>query len=430
MPQLSKKLNIFYGAIHGTYWMYFGVLGSFASVFLLAKGYSNSQIGIILAVAYILATVVQPFLAELADRGKKGAIFGIIEGITGLNLVFSTLMIFLPGQSMLLTISFVLCYALMMANQPFVNAVNGRLEETGVRIAFGTCRSFGSLAYSLLCYFLGIVVEKRGPDFLPIFGNLMLVLVMLVVYSTYRSYKGAIGRGSKPTSSGNNSTSASVPGSVANSAADAPDRTVDNKTEAEVISLKDFVKSNKLFFVMSLGIMGLYFANAVPNTYIAQISGAVGGDSSDVGKILALLAITEIPTLVLFDKLYQRFRTSSMLKVASVAYVLWIGAHMMAKSVGMLLGAQFLYFMAFPLFLPAMVRFIDDNMRPGEAVKGQTLFTVMINIGNMASSIIGGIILDVAGPKSLLIVATGMATFGAMMIILMVDKAGQSKSKN
>ena len=52
---MEKRLNIKYGCIHGTYWMYFGVVGSFASAFLLAKGYSNAEIGLILAVGNILA---------------------------------------------------------------------------------------------------------------------------------------------------------------------------------------------------------------------------------------------------------------------------------------------------------------------------------------------------------------------------------------
>ena len=47
---MEKRLNCSYAAIQGSYWMVYAVVGSFASVFLLARGYSNSEIGVILAV--------------------------------------------------------------------------------------------------------------------------------------------------------------------------------------------------------------------------------------------------------------------------------------------------------------------------------------------------------------------------------------------
>ena len=49
---MGKLLNFEYACIQGAFWMFYGVVGSFASVFLLARGYSNSEIGIVLAVGY------------------------------------------------------------------------------------------------------------------------------------------------------------------------------------------------------------------------------------------------------------------------------------------------------------------------------------------------------------------------------------------
>ena len=51
----SLKLNAEYASTHGAYWMIYGITGSFASVFMLAKGYSNMHIGITMAAANLLA---------------------------------------------------------------------------------------------------------------------------------------------------------------------------------------------------------------------------------------------------------------------------------------------------------------------------------------------------------------------------------------
>ncbi|MCE2604310.1 hypothetical protein LH384_35040, partial [Pseudomonas aeruginosa] len=62
--------------------MFYGVASSFASVFLLARGYSSSQIGVTLAAANILAVVLQPMVADLADRIKRLSLIGITEILT------------------------------------------------------------------------------------------------------------------------------------------------------------------------------------------------------------------------------------------------------------------------------------------------------------------------------------------------------------
>lgn len=55
---MKRLLNFDYACIHGTYWMFYGVVSSFASVFLLANDFTNSEIGIVLAAANILAVIL------------------------------------------------------------------------------------------------------------------------------------------------------------------------------------------------------------------------------------------------------------------------------------------------------------------------------------------------------------------------------------
>ena len=76
---MEKILNVEYASIHGTYWMYYGVICSFASVFLLATGYSNSEIGLILAIGNVAAVILQPIVADFADRSKKLSLIGISQ---------------------------------------------------------------------------------------------------------------------------------------------------------------------------------------------------------------------------------------------------------------------------------------------------------------------------------------------------------------
>ena len=55
-----------YAALQSSYWSAFCLVINFVSVFLLAHGLTNAQIGVLMAVASAVATVVQPIVAALA----------------------------------------------------------------------------------------------------------------------------------------------------------------------------------------------------------------------------------------------------------------------------------------------------------------------------------------------------------------------------
>ena len=55
--------------------------------------------------------------------------------------------------------------------------------------------------------------------------------------------------------------------------------------------------------------MCFYFSHLVINNFIYQITVNVGGNESDTGGILALAAIVELPAMIFFTQLKERFST-------------------------------------------------------------------------------------------------------------------------
>ena len=198
------------------------------------------------------------------------------------------------------------------------------------------------------------------------------------------------------------------------------------RTEAleqdEKITLVQFIRGNKLFFAVNIGVLGLYFSNSVLNNYMMQIVSAVGGDSEDMGRILSVMAFLEIPTMVFFDALRKRFSCQLMLKVAAVGFTVKIFLCHIAGSVAMLYAAMGLQLVSFALFLPAMVHFIDEIMRKGEAVKGQALFTTMVTVTTIFASLLGGLILDMSDAGMLTLASTVLTAAGAAIVIAVVDR--------
>ena len=252
---------------------------------------------------------------------------------------------------------------------------------------------------------LGVLVARFGIEVLPISAEIVMAMMAISLLMTKRQYDKTKNCGKREA---------------------AEETAAENLTEmveiAEDINLLEFIRRNKLFFIANIGVIGLYFSNSVMNNYLMQIVTEVGGNSADMGRILSLMAFLEIPTLVFFDKLRAKFTCQFMLKVAAIGFTIKILMCHIAASVSMILAAQVFQLIAFGLFLPAMVHFIDEIMSKGEAVKGQSVFTMMVTITTMLSSLAGGAILDISGAKMLTLVSLIITAAGAVIILATVDR--------
>ena len=405
---MGKLLNIKYGCIHGTYWMYYGVAGSFASAFLLARGYSNAEIGIILAVGNILAVFLQPLIADLADRSKKLSLVGVTQISTVLLMVLTLMLFVMKQKSAALWVVYMFIMAWMTTLQPLFNSLAFKLEETGVHINFGACRSVGSLAYAVLCAFLGTLVEAKGVGVLPLSGEIVLLMLLASIWVTKTQFDRMVGE-----KTGKQAVS------VLGECGQVP---VADAEEAEEINLALFVKRNKLFVVLNLAVIGVFFSNSILNNFMLQVVEGVGGTSEDMGRIFSVMAFLEIPALFFFDKIKERFSCQLILKFAAICFTLKVLLIYLAESVTMIYVAHLLQTLSFGLFLPAMVSFIGEVMAKGEAVKGQALYTVMTTASSMLASVLGGIMLDVSGPGFMLLVSTIVTGLGALVLVLIVDR--------
>ncbi len=497
---MKKILNVEYVCIQGTYWMYFGAICNFASVFLLAKGYSNSEIGITLAVSNVLAVVLQPVIADLADRARRFSLIAITEIITVMMMAATAWLLVINGKTMALTVIFVLLIAWHMVLQPLFNSLAFRLSEAGTPVNFGFARSMGSLLYAIFTAIFGVVVERCGILSIPVTGEAVLVMLLVSLALAKRSfdrakraedrvsghgeegcvqagdrnaeaygrwaetddcYDQADGRSgavvARTTAGGGvlpeaaalrdagEQNASIVPKSVAaddvmletsNIAADtaAPDCGKSDSDKLDCgeppISLLQFTKRHRYFFLVNLGVLGLYFGNAVFNNYMAQIVDSVGGGSGDMGIIFCISALCEIPFMASISLLRKKFSCQLLLKAASIGFLLKTGACALASSVQMVIAAHLFQLIGFGLFLPAMVLFIDETMRRAEAVKGQALFTTMVAVATVFSSLAGGMILDLSGAKALLAIATVVTAAGAAIIIATIDKVKKKGAEN
>ena len=191
------------------------------------------------------------------------------------------------------------------------------------------------------------------------------------------------------------------------------------------ITMKEFMLRHKLFLVIMFGVFLMFYHHQVINYYMLQVFQNVGGDSTDMGLYGSLMTITEVPALMFFTPLNKKFKTNTLLKVGIVGLMLrGIFMYTATSPLGIQLSLIVNPF-GFSLFLAAIVKYISEIMDEREAVRGQSLYVVVITASAVVASFTGGIILDVWGASKMLLLCMILCIVGAAISFRLVDDAAQ-----
>lgn len=176
----SKNLTAPYAAIQGLYWMYFAAIMSFSGFYLLSGGFTNTQIGIIAALAGILSAFLQPVLAGYADQPQSPSLKKLIQLMYILQLILGIGLFF--SHSLILTgLLYGSSIALLQLLTPFINSLGMESINQGHALNFGLARGMGSVAYACICYILGLITVKSGPFSIPASVTLLTLLTLGVL---------------------------------------------------------------------------------------------------------------------------------------------------------------------------------------------------------------------------------------------------------
>ena len=118
------NLTLRYSFIQGFYWMNFSAIMGFASLYLLDSGFSNTEIGMIMAVAGIISAILQPIIAGYADHPSSPSLKKIVLTLTLIQMILGVLMLLSFRKSILFTgILYGSTITLLQLLNPFINSL-------------------------------------------------------------------------------------------------------------------------------------------------------------------------------------------------------------------------------------------------------------------------------------------------------------------
>ena len=416
---MQRKLNIDFSIIQATFWMLYSTAGIFVSVFMLDKGYTNSTIGLVIALGSVLAIFLETGVANITDKIKKITNITVMKCLIAVMYVLVIAILLIGEKSLALTIAYIALIIGHTTMHPFVNALSFYLSEGGHNVSYGLGRSMGSLAGGTLAFVMGYLVSWFSPNMIMYMGLVNLTIMTIAVFITEKHYKQITQGGA--VSVGAAGTSVEVgDGTLPSNGADVSGAPVE--AEPEAIGLAEFIQRNKLFMIMSLGIVLLFFGNVVVENFTIQIVENIGGNTEQMGFVIFLLSIFEMPAMLGFNKLKEKFSYVFLLRVAAVFFSLKIIMMFMANNMLMIYLAQLNQVLGYGLLFPALVSFIDHIMDKREAVRGQAVFTVALTVGNVIGSVLGGIILDAYSVTALLGISSILSVIGSLIIMALINK--------
>ena len=381
-----------YILLNATYFAAFCTIHACAAVYLLEQGFSNAEVGVLLAVANIVSAVVQPIAADIIDRPgwlTNRRFIMICVAIIGIG---SLLLMFLHSSKIAVFIIYALIYMIQFAYQPVMTALCFEYQKAGADIMYGLARGLGSASFAVTSAIIGKAVEKNGVSLLLIV-NIVAMLFSTVLIFFFKKPENAA------SSDPENSPKAKDNGGMA-----------------------AFIRKYPAYMLFLVGTICFFFAHNMINDFMIQIIRNLGGGEAQLGYANFLQAILELPVMALIGIVLKKIAPQKLMVFSGAAFLVKILILLFAANMATMYISQSFQLFAYAVFIPASAYYVSNTMEEADQVKGQAFITSAITMGGVFSNLISGFILDHLGMKSMLVTGSVVCAIGVVIAFAAMTK--------
>jgi len=385
---LTKKVNLQFAAIQGSFWISFLPLGGFAVVLLQSKNFTDSEIGIILAMQSIASIIAQPLISTFAGKHPRIPLKNIVAAMLLFGAAISSVFFFLPHLFLPAVLIFMVIGMTEYSAPAFINAIAMQLTNAGVKINYGVSRGIGSLSFALAGVLLGKLVDISGTDMIIPFSVILVLITCVLIWRMYAPpYK------------------------------EQPAVDIASPAQIPQTNIWTFLRRNKVYTGFCIASSFIFACHACVSNFLPNITDSLGGSITDQGIIRGISAAFELPIMIIYSILARRISSHKLLTISAFSFFLKSLATMFVPSISLLFLVQAFQMPAFGLYTPAAVHFSDHSVTDADRVRAQAISMVAgIGIGNVFGNLGGGFILDKWGLPSMLFVATILGFIGFIIM--------------
>ena len=386
-----KLWTLRYTLINVLYFVAFCTIHAYAAVFMLDKGFNNTQVGLALALSNILSVIGQPLVAGIIDKGKFLTNRLTVMFSSLFLLLGSIFLIFVNTEKVPIFVVFVLMYTVQFVYMPMMIAMNFEYAKAGCNINFGLARGLGSAGFAVTSFFLGKAVENFGTNVILYVTIVAMAIMVLHVFF----FK-------KPKTEETSEVSEII------------------KEEKGSGGFISFIKKYPFFIVFLIGTACCFFAHNMINDFMIQIIRSLGGNETQLGYATFLQAILELPVMALIGYVLKKISERHMLVFSAVSFFIKTAILIFATSmIGMYVSQSFQMF-AYAVFIPVAAYFADNVMMENDKVKGQAFINSAITLGGVFSNLICGKLLDAFGVKTMILTGVAVCLVGVVIVVIAI----------
>ena len=374
-----------YAAVNFTFYITLTFAG-YITVFLQSIGFDPRQVGIITAFSSIIGIFASPFWGMLSDKiqsTKKviitaltlGAImFALIPWIGGINFLgISVLFILIP-----IAISFRTPLMSLVDNWVIRNSSTEKLN-------YGALRAYGALSFALASLALGYIIPIIGVQFVFIASVLFTIPPLLLIIYIKDS----------------NNTQSDVKRSL-------------TFKEMNISQLfKNYYLATYILFSIFLRIP--FQASMIFMPFLIY---DIGGDISQLGLMMGIRALLEIPMMILLKPLRQRFPLYILIIAATVIFAIECILYSIATSFGMLLSISMLQGIGNGLLIPAGATYVFSLAPEHLKATAQTALASTSAIAGIVGGLLGGTLIVLFDIKQFYFIIAIMLIAALILFVL------------
>ncbi len=394
----KDSLTLPYSLVQATVCMCFCVAISFSATHMQEMGFSNTELGIVIAAGNLFGSLLGPALASLSEKNPRFETAALNLPLFALRALFLFGLIFIPRH----TLATAVIYAVYIAVTIAVNSLNLKFcvdaELRGLPLDFGIARGIGSLAYVFLSSVLGIFTQRFTTTILPYVG-----LAMLLLQVAANSWMGrALNRKSAPV--------LAMP-------------------LEQPVSLLRFFRKEPRFSVLMLGLLLIFFFHSTGATFMINLIQNVGGNAETLGYLGVIQALSEIPVM-LFSRLVKGKRVSALLSFSFVMFLAKGLSITFAPNIPLLFAAHTLQSVSFAVYTCAVVPYINTVIAPQDAAKAQSMGFSVTTLAAVLASLISGRLFDICSVRTTMLIVTTVCAVGVVISLAGVKRTEPVKGPN
>ena len=385
----KRNLTFKYIVIQIGMWAMYAPLMGYTSVFLLAKGFSNTEVGIISGLGCIISAVLQAMVSSYADRENSKSVKALLIMFAALQIALAVVLLAI-GNNFVLAIGVIFgaLIAIMQLMVPLTNSMAMEMMNQGKLINYGAARGTASMVYAILVNTMGAFAKGNNLSIVPI--ATMLSAAILLVGTVLFPFKKA-------------------PGSV------------EEELKSETDTRPFLVKYPRVALFV-IGAICAYVGHNLINVFLFQIVSLKGGNHVNMGVCLSLAAVFEIPVMFGFAYLVAKRDSSTWVRVGGVGIMLKIILTLLVPDMISLYIVQICQLFGFATFVVATVYYANQVVEECDRVKGQAYMTMANTLGIVFASMLGGVLIDIYGTNGMMIVGSVITVVGTVLIFLSTMK--------